>query len=679
MSRLPHAQRLAEILVLLLVGFSILWRGGKSVDATWLLAIVTIVVLCWPLALSLMGRRDSEDAKAPLVTVPLPLWGMLLAFVVWTMISYAVSSVRTYGLDEVLRDASCVLLFLWVARRAGNQRSSLLMDGFLRTVTIASGIALLFGLIVYALQPVSRFTGTFLDWRFHTDYWPNAWAEFALLAWPLAVLLAIRTRDHRARWACIVIGGLLIGSIFLSYSRGGMLALVGQLVLVALISGALVLRDVRVTKIVRERGYAIAAALILLPAIAVAFFLTSNAIRSVRYDVESVAAKATFQSDEGTSSISERSQFFGQALTLALERPLTGYGPYSFRFSQPHLMNGALQTSDHPHNVFLKLAAERGWIAMFLFMGILGYVGLLTLDHLFFDRKNDWSLGKDIRTILIFIAIAGVLAHNLIDYNLQFVGLVLPFWILLAFLATDLSEKRPMSRASFSHWRLARSWTRVESLIVIFCLVLVLVEGAFLVTSSLGRRAEAKGSASGALLWYDRSSPEWFSRDLLLSHARLLERTGKLDEADTVIASSLNENRIDARAWRMRAELALQRKEPGLAVQYAAHAYQLGRYTDIGILRTWLEAAKQSGTLENLRGRKEEFDTVFASFAEAVEQNSHFIALSQNVEELEGVAELLAQLFPTDAVRYRLIAASAAEHAEEERSKVSARPPGLLW
>lgn len=681
MSRLPHAQRLAEWLLLCFTAFTILWRGGKSVDATWLLGIVAIAIVFLPLwqpVLRRLGIQDG-DSRTPSMTVPFGIWGPLLFFVAWSVLSYALSATRTYGLDELIRDASCVLLFLWIVRRAGNQRMSALFEGFLWAVTIAGCAAALFGLAVYVFQPVNRFTGTFLDWRFHTDYWPNAWAEFVLLAWPMPALLASRNVTPLRRGICTLVTGFLIGSLLLSYSRGGFIAFAGQLALLLLLWAALVLRDVRVAKAAAQRWRQVSAAGAVAILVALAFFGGANLLRSQRYDVESVNDKVTFRAAEGTSSIDERRQFWDQALALSFERPLTGYGPYSFRFTQPHLMEHVLATSDHPHNVFLKFAAERGWPAAIAFSFFLLYLVGFSLRHLFLDRKNEWTLGKDARTIALLIAVLGVLAHNLIDYNLQFVGIALPLWIAFALLAVHLAEKRPVSRASFMHWRIAKNLGRIESAVMIGLFVVVLWEGAFLVASSLGRRAEARGDTRTALVWYERSRWEWFSRDLLLAHTRLLQQGGLLDEADRILARAIGENSVDARAWRMRSELAMRRGELDLALRYAEHAYELGRYTDPGILRVLLTAGVAADREERLRDRKEEFDALFEAYAEAVARNTHHIALGGAVEELQRTAVDLAELFPEDASRYGELARAAMSHAELERATFAARPAGLLW
>src|SRR5205085_2079694 len=101
-------------------------------------------------------------------------------------------------------------------------------------VSISAIIAAVVGVSVYIFQPVDRFVGTFFDFRFQTDYWPNAWAEFLLLAWPL-LLLWLQPWRKKLRPLRLVLFGFVFGTLFLSYSRGAFLTFIGQLALLGLL------------------------------------------------------------------------------------------------------------------------------------------------------------------------------------------------------------------------------------------------------------------------------------------------------------------------------------------------------------------------------------------------------------------------------------------------------------
>ena len=160
--------------------FSILFRGGKSLEATWILTGIAGAV-----TFALWVRIHKGEMKSRML--PDALWMPAILFVVWTFVSFAFSTTKNYGLDEVLRDSSLVLLFLWILRMGGSQSEDRFsfLHKLIFALLIATVLSCFVGITVYVFQPVNRFVGTFFDPRFHTDYWPNAWAEYLLLVWPL--------------------------------------------------------------------------------------------------------------------------------------------------------------------------------------------------------------------------------------------------------------------------------------------------------------------------------------------------------------------------------------------------------------------------------------------------------------------------------------------------------------
>lgn len=669
--------RVGEGALLLLVALGILWKGGKTLEMTWLLAGLAAVLAILSLFPRIFRTSQADDARKG--DLHFALWIPLLSFVLWSVASYALSETRNYGLDEILRDASCVLLFLWLTRWLSSGKGDSFVPSLLRLVTVVSAVASLVGCAVYALEPVDRFVGTFFDIRFDTDFWPNAWGEYLLLAWPLVMLQAIYHRKKKTSWMYSLVGGLMAGGLLLSYSRGSILSFGVQAVVLTALSCFLLWRDIRyrqgfgaeVKLLVTHAG---AAALL-----AVALFFGVNAARSVHFPVQSVAEKVTFTAEEGRSSIDERAQFWGQALKAASEKPLFGYGPYSFRFVQTKDAQGVLATSDHPHNVFLKLAMERGWPAAILFLLVLAGVAYSSLRKVLYERRSDWSFEKDCQALLLGTAVVGVMVHNLIDYNLQFVGIALPFWIVLACLYAPAALSQETAAPSFRRWKCGRILLHAEFLIAIALLAVTVTEGAYLITSSFARHADAAGQTEEALLWYGRSERELFGRDLFLAKAVILMDAGRHAEAADALGAYVRENAHDARVWKLMGILALKEEDPVLAFANIQKAYDLGKMTDLGITTLYLESAVAGDQVETIVTQKKDVDALFMAYADAIGENAHFIALSRNVEELQTVARLLGRVFPADAERYRSIAAKAADHAATERARLSSRTPGILW
>ena len=100
--------KICERSVLGFLVFALLWKGGKSLEATWLLTI--LAWLCTYVYWAGQKKKKEEDP------VPASVWILLMLFVAWTIASFAVSSTVNYGLDEVFRTASFALIFLWAVR-----------------------------------------------------------------------------------------------------------------------------------------------------------------------------------------------------------------------------------------------------------------------------------------------------------------------------------------------------------------------------------------------------------------------------------------------------------------------------------------------------------------------------------------------------------------------------------
>ncbi len=650
MSFLRLRKSTAVALLLGAIVFTILWKGGKSLESTWILP---------PLAF-LWVWTQWRSAQEELVWKRPLLWSLIVSFLVWTFVSYLLSTTRNYGLDDVLRDASLFVLILQIARLADRKA---LADRLLRTVGWCALVAVGIGVCVYVLQPVNRFVGTFFDFRFQTDYWPNAWAQFVLLAWPAVLWMAV-TASGRRRSFTIIALGLLVGGLLLSYSRGGMLAFGGQCVLLSLLLG---LRSrLQVASSFPWRSAMAGVGITALTALLL--FAVTNGIRAQFYEVESVVSKVTFTAAEGNSSITERSAFWRQAAVLATQRPVFGWGPGSFRFVQPHLQRGILATSDHPHNVFLKLAMERGMVASLLYFLILATI----LGVAFFMEWREAVGGRLTTRTVMIVSVCGVLAHNLIDYNLQFVGIILPLSAFLGVLAGE-------------HWQHAqfdvprRVQRGAEVLIAVLLCCITVLEGRTLVISSLGRHAEAAGNADDALRWYELSRGEWYSRDLFLSHAQLLMNQGKSAQAEQVLQRYMSENAQDFRAWKLLGQsLSMQKKLPA-ALDAFDRAYTWGREDDLSIVRHLIETLARMNDTTIITSKKQDIDALLGSYEQAFVQNTHYISLSPNVEEFHAVMSYLSTAFPQDAKTYAAMDENVRGHAEDAREKIKGRPPGFLW
>src|SRR3989344_150714 len=285
---------------------------------------------------------------------------------------------------------------------------------------------------------------------------------------------------------------------------------------------------------------------------------------------------------------------------------------------------------------------------------------------------------------LLFIALAGVIAHNLIDFNLQFVGIAFPFFLIGNFLVREQNTSKMKSP--------------IRHITALFAVLLLLVatrEGWYLVTSSLGRHAEARRDGATALHWYEQSRNEWFTRDLDLSRANLHLEGGNFEEAEAALRTYLQKNASDARAWNLlgRTLVTLERYPEAIDAFETAFAY--GGWNDLsisnGLLQALLaetytqetsDAAADSTHLvlhPDLQSFVPEIEKRVLAFAKAIEGNLHFVALSPNPEEAVQILITLSVLSPEKAPVYQMTIDSIERETAEERERWTAKTPGFLW
>ena len=149
---------------------------------------------------------------------------------------------------------------------------------------------------------------------FSTIGQPNALAGYLVLAIPITAVLAI---EQKGLWRVATLAGLalMIGSVLLTYSRGGYLGL--ALAMSVLIFG---LRE----KIKMNRatlGAAVGAAFVVLVLIVTMIAPVRSAVTKVWHRSESVGSD---------NSISSRSDLWTVAIRMTKDHPLVGIGPETF-------------------------------------------------------------------------------------------------------------------------------------------------------------------------------------------------------------------------------------------------------------------------------------------------------------------------------------------------------------
>ncbi len=642
------------LLVAALLVWSFFIRAGKGIESAWVMALVAGVCV-------LLAPLDSKGSR------PVPLWAFWagIAFLLWSTASWFLSSVNTYGLDELLRDGAGFLLFCTAARYADNEE--LLRKCFVILTSLAF-LGCLIGVMVYVLQPVSRFSGVFFHILDVRDYWPNAWAEWLLLVWPVSILAL---QNVRRVWRTVV-PGILLAGLLLSFSRGAVLVLVAQLVL-----GFVFMYWITAKKKTKNKTMMNAAfdALAIFVTAAV-LFSAVHMLRSQIFPVESVTAKVTLTASEGTQTVSERKDFWQQSLQLSFMRPLFGFGPGTFRFVQPQLQEEVLATSDHPHNVILKLAMERGWPTALFF---LIFIVLSVLPAVL----AAWR--KDAQGFLIALAVFGVLLHNLIDYNLQFTLIAVPLWLLLGIAVQQKGVKLSwFAKISRQFTFLTKSkkvpvyqWSAQIVLAVILLLVIV-IEGRFVVLERLAQNVRAQ-NPTAAIDLYEKARGSLFPRDLHIEEAQLLMSQNRLSEAQTVLQDFHKRAPLDARMWLVLGDFSMKTMRMDDARSAYARAYALSTWNDLRPLHGLLLVLGRAGSQQELTELFPVASDVIMEYLEAIRHNTHFIALSWHTDEFQRVARLMAQMYPAQSEEFTRLANEIQLLSSRAKAARARERRGYLW
>lgn len=344
------------------------------------------------------------------------LWEILfvLIFLGAVAASFVFSQTQNTGFSEVFAFFMAFSLYLLFAYNKSGTLKQLI-----HIVCFGAVVAVFWGYLQYLLMPETRMFGPFMNLFYHANEWPNAFALFLIMAWPIFVLLYGRKWSYKESFLL----GFVLSGILLTFSRGALIVLLGQFLLFAIYF----VRRVNLKKL--------GAALLTL-FVAIGMFFGTNNIKSQKQEVLDVGEKLQFANEESLTSKRERLDFWLGAVELIKEKPLFGWGPFSFRQAYNPIQKTLLGSSDHPHNVFLKIGAENGLIALFAFLGFLISIFVVVLR-----RFKNLSQIKRNEVFILGVAILGTFAHNLIDYNFNFWVNMMLLFVLLAMLRSIVVEK----------------------------------------------------------------------------------------------------------------------------------------------------------------------------------------------------------------------------------------------
>lgn len=414
---------LRSIILALFLGLTLLPQGWNKVDTalhgTLIYGLGALIVALLFLSWKELSTCEFDWRKRFSLANGVRISAILLAL--WFVIAKISSPIQNFGWSEVVMMISGIGIFFMVQTWKEEEQKKLLK------VILALGcVSALFGLAQYLYRPESRIAGPFFVSEFASNYWPNAFATFLLAMWPLSFLL------QRRVWRVAALT-IFYSALLLTFSRAAFLVLCVQLVILAFVH--------RKTLLALKMRKIFTSEIKTLLIIAACTLVVTGGLHTLRpmvnsHETNSFLKKATFAGTEQQTSFQERFDFMKGAIMLIRKHPLTGSGPFSFRFIYPTIQKDFLAIADHPHNWYLKIGLEEGIPALIFFLLLIGGVtGKLVQEQL----KEKTSNGVE---VILLLSISGPLLHALADYNMNFMTNQIVFWTVFGIAASKIYIKK---------------------------------------------------------------------------------------------------------------------------------------------------------------------------------------------------------------------------------------------
>lgn len=253
----------------------------------------------------------------------------------------------------------------------------------------------------------------------------NHYAGLMELLVPIPLILCLSRLTHtKERWAAAVAAAVMGGTIFLSGSRGGMLAFAAQIVMLAIIL------------MKQRRGWRTAALI-------GGFLVILVGLMAWVGGAELAHRMASVQNVHTDINEQMRIQINRDGLRMFARRPVLGWGLGSFPIVYPQFRTFYTNFFvNQAHDDFLQLAVE---------MGLLGFATmiwfLVVVYRTAFRKIGNWTSDlSSAASLACVLAVTGILVHSFVDFNLQIPANAALFYVLCTLAAaqpfTQPSRKR---------------------------------------------------------------------------------------------------------------------------------------------------------------------------------------------------------------------------------------------
>jgi O-antigen ligase len=244
----------------------------------------------------------------------------------------------------------------------------------------------------------------------------NHYAGLMEMLVPIPLVLSLtRLASTKTRNAAAAAAAIMVGTIFLSGSRGGMLAIAAELIILA----ALLIKQ--------KRGLRTAIGLGLFLAIVVGLLAWVGGEELSRRIATVGPSRFDLSSDI-------RSNINRDGLRMFLKKPILGWGLGTFPVVYPQFRSFYTNFFvNEAHNDYLQLLVE---------MGLLGFAAMVWFVATAYTRAlnkiGDWT--GDISgagTLACMLGFSGILVHSAVDFNLQIPANAALFYVMCTVAAAE--------------------------------------------------------------------------------------------------------------------------------------------------------------------------------------------------------------------------------------------------
>jgi O-antigen ligase len=254
----------------------------------------------------------------------------------------------------------------------------------------------------------------------------NHYAGLMELLVPIPLVVSLtRLVDDKERIVAGVAAAVMVGTVFLSGSRGGMLAISVELVFLAIVM-------LRQRKTIRIAVGVASFAVVLIG------LLTWVGGKELTTRVSSISTEAHTELSGGMRVSIDR-----DALRMFRNKPLLGWGLGTFPVVYPQFRSFYTNFFvNEAHNDYLQLLCE---------MGLLGFAAmawfLIVLYRNALHKIGDWTsdVGGAV-TLACTLGLTGILAHSFLDFNLQIPANAAIFYVLCTVAAAPPLLQRARKR-----------------------------------------------------------------------------------------------------------------------------------------------------------------------------------------------------------------------------------------